>query len=190
MTQCIQWGDDNSGLVHRDCARFLANRCHLYSNGTDDFHLHFEQINHTLDTAIAAVDTAIRRHTDEDEDNRNDNEVAVCRDIFLGLVCSSMYPGCNPETGGPVGLCEDTCLEYATRDACPELFVDAIGLLHEDKDDSGHNMSLNCKSHFLTVNDSASHTDTTTDCYKGTKVIDFPRLHFSVLHFLANSQQN
>ena len=51
-----------------------------------------------------------------------------CKNIIRTLTCAYVYPGCNPVSGLPEGLCEDECTDYIRYSDCMESIMTAIEL--------------------------------------------------------------
>ena len=99
-------------LIHGNCTQYLRDRCYLHTaNGTD-----FTYISRTIDAIVDGV----ARFGDEGVRAKR------CGDILLGIVCNSVYPGCNPDTGLPIGLCTDTCLAYMSDASCAPLYASIL----------------------------------------------------------------
>lgn len=43
-----------------------------------------------------------------------------CKDVIRSLTCAAVYPGCNPDTGLPQGLCKEECVEYIITGECAQ----------------------------------------------------------------------
>ena len=135
-------------LIPEDCSRYLSNRCYLYNTSSDNF----RQSSQT----IAAVTNVINSIASTNSDP------AGCADIYLALVCNSLYPGCNPENEDPIALCEDACVEYSSSTSCSEFYRDVEQMLEVNK---GTSMAgLRCD-----VNDSYHSSGSTSgmECYSG-----------------------
>ena len=154
-TFCLELNADNIGLFHKECTRFLTDRCHLYSNETD-----FALINRTLDTIMTSTNVAMKKLG---------NEIEGCGDVLFGLACKSVYLGCDPDTQTPIRLCEETCLEYLTLENCSQSFANVVDTLNENEDGIGLKIDLNCSvdSFFTNTNEFTFIADTGNKCFKG-----------------------
>ena len=156
-SQCVELDAIGVGLLHRECTRFLANRCYLNIDTETDF----DAINHKIDTVLHSIDT-ITQQSEEEKEELNKQ----CGDLFLALTCNLAYPGCNPETNAPIGLCEETCLKHTTLNTCLPLFSDIVDALNEENTDIDGKSYFNCStdSNFIGTSFVA---DMSNECYEG-----------------------
>ena len=151
-SQCVELDTSGISLLHGECTRFLANRCYLYIDGKTDF----DHINHKIDTILQSIDMIVQQGEEE--------EVKWCGDMFLALTCNLVYPGCNPETNEVIGLCKETCLEYASRSNCVPIFSEIVDAFNEKNGKSSDNDShFNCSTlpYFMGTHDMDN------ECYEG-----------------------
>ena len=156
MARCTKLNDQGRGLVHRACSRFLTNRCYIYTTNRTDF----DSINRTVDAITSFIESMV------DSFEVTDRETEWCGNLLLGIVCNSLYPGCNLKTNTPIGLCRDECLELSTVETCLPVFT---RVLIENKEENINLSSyLNC-----TINNDAHQagvnglSDSNVSCYKG-----------------------
>ena len=156
-SQCVELDAAGVSLLHRECTRFLTNRCYLHI----DIETDFDAINHKINTVLHSIDTITQQSEEKEE------ELKQCGDLFLALTCNLAYPGCNPESNTPIGLCEETCLEHATHSTCLPLFSDIVEALNEKNEDSDSNSYFNCSndSNFIDISFVA---DLNNECYEGS----------------------
>ena len=146
------------GLMHSSCEKFLEDRCSVFlSNGTD--------IDQTL-FVISKV--AERVHSIVSSQAGGGTKARWCGDALLGIVCNSMYLGCDPASGLPIGLCTDTCLEHLTADDCAPIFYEITNTLNREAIDLA--TYTNCTAQKVTRGANSS-TNTVSICYQGIIII-------------------
>ena len=148
---CIAISDAKDiGLIHGSCSKFLQDRCNIV--------LHANETNSIVDSVERAIDTLVNQKSDS-------NTVHWCGEVFLAIVCNSLYLGCEPTTTLPIGLCQTTCLEYTTRNSCLPFFAEVTKALNETGEIVDLNVYTDCSanhSFFKGANESTNNT-----CYQG-----------------------
>ena len=109
LHRCIPLAEgDNLNLIHSGCSSYLPdNKCYLY-NYRDDYEAFSSMLmllNGTLETSSVPLN---------------------CREEIRAYVCNYVYPGCNPLTGQPEGICENDCITYAVEGKCERFFADIV----------------------------------------------------------------
>ena len=165
-TQCIAISDViASNLLHTNCTRFIRDRCYLHTNNITDFNY----ITHTIDIVVDVIEYVANSGNQRVKHEK-------CGDILLGVVCNSLYLGCNPVINLPITLCRNTCLEYSKEPSCLPFLATVFNVLNERTED---NVDVNLDS-YLSCNISNSFhdkdvnesTNTSHSCYEGNNIIN------------------
>ena len=137
------------GLIHSSCSKFLQDRCNIV--------LQSEETNSVVDSVEGAIHTLVNQGSDSDT-------VRWCGEVFLAIVCNSMYLGCEPTTTLPIGLCETTCLEYTTRNSCLPFFAEVNKALNETGETGDLDAYTDCSANHSFLKGANESTNT---CYQG-----------------------
>ena len=112
ICRCIPLTKENlKKYVYPGCHSFMTRQCYLLNYKLD----HAEE-----NTTLNGLDK-ILTVTSEDVVSEE------CKDVIRSLTCAAVYPGCNPNTGLPQGLCEEECVEYITGE-CAQPIMTSIQL--------------------------------------------------------------
>ena len=147
------------GLVHNSCTKYTENRCHLYRTNET----HSDESHSVVESIVRTVNSLTSGGTDR-------YQATWCGDVLLGIICNSMYLGCDPTTDLPIGLCMSVCLEYSTSEICLPIFAEVAEGLNEHEKAIDLNSYINCTAHSSSVGANSSMSSLDQRCYQGTCV--------------------
>ena len=106
---CILLTSENINRLNAKChPSWPTDKCYIYNYGVN-----ISQLNEIFDYFFTVLDIP-----------------PICEDTVEAYLCHYMYPGCNPITGQPEGVCEVDCVSYTEEGRCSMDF-DGIATIAE-----------------------------------------------------------